>query len=446
MKRISEVDRRGFLTAAGAGAVGLSGCVDVLGGSSAFDGGEHDGWVALWNKNLLDAIRSYPQAPVAVARQAAMVNVAVFDAVNGINAARGDEHYESYGDHGDAPADASEVAAVTGAAHRVISHLYPEFEDVVTETSIHALDTEELDGDAGPGVRWGANVADDIIELRRDDGHDGPLEGAYTDGLCSGGMQAPGCWRAEGLTGKGGQRRLWLSSHYAWVDTWCLDSPAEFPGPPSLDSEEYADAWHEVYDKGDSRDHTQEETDMATYWFAPPGTTRPPGRWIRIACKAAEAGGLSTLETARLLALVSLGLADAGVSVWRSKHSHGLWRPQPAIHEADIDGNPDTFVDESWTPLKVGGGPEYPSGLTCFGSTATNVLVDFFGSDDLSFEMTTRGPPAQTRSFDGFRDAFEESWRSRLYLGIHYRFALEDAIPVGEEIAETLTNHHLQPV
>jgi hypothetical protein len=96
---------------------------------------------------------------------------------------------------------------------------------------------------------------------------------------------------------------------------------------------------------------------------------------------------LSTVEIARLLALVNTAMADAGIAIWESKYYYDFWRPITGIREADAgtgptgkgDGNPATVADPNFTPLgspasNLNGPnftppfPAYPSGHAGFGA------------------------------------------------------------------------------
>lgn len=475
--------RRAFLAGTGIAVTGLAGCLetsddspsadDSLSGDDSSTAGESsddattidsdenagvtvDGHpppddddgpeqLVTWNRELLDIIRFVGQTPTGVTRHLGLFAVAMYDAVATITLARGEAAYEPYGAYdenvnggidgsvggdvdGGVTGDASRPAALSGAAHEVLSHMYPAFTAQFDQTLAGTLGrAAELGGDVSGGEEWGRTIARHVIESRTDDGHDDVEEGGYRP--CANPDETPGCWR-------GGSIGTWRHSHFAFLDTWVLDDPVPFGSPPELATPAYADAWHEVYDLGArGPDKPQEHVDIATFWRGGAGTTRPSGRWFRIANQAALAFELSLLDSARLLALVGLGLGDAGVSTWRSKHRHGYWRPAAAIHHADTDGNPETDADPGWQPVAVGGGPEYPSALSCYGSTAKTILVECLGTDEFPFEFHSAGPPEQTRSFESFSEALDESLLSRLYIGNHFRFSLDDAIAPGEEIA-----------
>lgn len=455
--------RRSLLTSVGAACSGLAGCAAVEnywsspGDSPAREDTAHDGGptndtdhatggagrespddddgpqqLVIWNRQLLDVIRFVSETPPGVTRHLGIFSVATYDAITTISIARGDPAYEPYNSYrATAPETASRIAALGGAAHEVLSRMYPTFTEQFDKTLARTFErANNLEGDVSTGEEWGRSVATKVIDARANDGHDEVEADGYRP--CEDPAETPGCWR-------GGNINTWRHSHFAFLDPWVISDPLTVGEPPALTSDIYADSWHDVYELGEhGPEQPQEHTDIATFWRGGAGTTRPSGRWFRIANIATEAFEPSLLESARVFALVALGLGDAGVTTWHAKHRHGFWRPAAAIHHADTDGNPSTVADPDWTPVAVGGGPEYPSALACYGSVAKTILEEVFETDSFSFEMRSRGPPEHTRSFESLADAFDESCRSRRYIGNHFRFSLDDAIEPGEEIADSV--------
>lgn len=432
------LDRRTFLAAAGtsvtAGFAGCGGLID--------SGVSEDGLVPAvlrWNARYVDAVQSFQGGNIGPTRRCSILNVAMYDAVNAITAANGDPHYEPYHvDVEDAPRDASRAAAASGAAQHVLSYFYPDdFRGLYDEIVEQASDDG---GDVDSGESWGQTVADRIIDLRSEDGE-------YETGVyvaCPDEPNGAGCFR-----------RSWTPIR-AQVEPWAMDSADQFrPGPPpAMDSQEYAEDWQEVYEKGDDRaDRPQEHVDIAEFWRGAPGSPRPPNMWNVVARKLAEdAEDRSLLEDARLFATLNVALADGGIATSDGKAHHGHWRPDTAIAEADADGNPETSADEGWTPLAVGGSPEYPAGLALFGGVGGEILTEEFG-DDVSFELggdintgihgETHGV---TRSFDSVSAAVQESLDSRIYVGNHFRFSLDTGRTTGNEIAAWVRDNYFQPV
>jgi large repetitive protein len=50
----------------------------------------------------------------------------------------------------------------------------------------------------------------------------------------------------------------------------------------------------------------------------------------------------TTLQNARLFALLNVAIADALIGCWDAKYTYVFWRPVTAIPEAAADGNPAT--------------------------------------------------------------------------------------------------------
>src|SRR5207248_756948 len=130
-------------------------------------------------------------------------------------------------------------------------------------------------------------------------------------------------------------------------------------------------------------ERTADQTSAAIYWAydGTPSLCAPPRLYNQIAMQIARQQGSDVVRTARLLALVNVSMADAGVAIWESKYYHQLWRPVTGIREADKgtgpsgagDGNAATAGDPTFTPLGAPASnlngpnftppfPSYPSG------------------------------------------------------------------------------------
>ena len=99
--------------------------------------------------------------------------------------------------------------------------------------------------------------------------------------------------------------------------------------------------------------------------------------------------------------------------------------------------------------------PDYDSGHAVEGGAAAEVLKQFFKTDEVSFSACSFTLPAgQTcsdvsptlRHFTSFSQAADENAVSRIYVGFHFRDAVETGMHHGNKIADQAVNHFLRPV
>jgi len=172
--------------------------------------------------------------------------------------------------------------------------------------------------------------------------------------------------------------------------------------------------------------------------------------WNAVSRNLAEANVDNEGDSARLLALVTISMADAAITAWDSKNTYVYWRPITAIREGDNDGNPKTVGDPTWSPLiATPPYPDYTSGANNLTASATRSLSLFFGTNEMNFSVTTTNPGptvVDTRDFTKFNDVQEEVVNARIYEGIHFRFADEAARKQGRLVAQWAHSHFLRPI
>jgi hypothetical protein len=241
-----------------------------------------------------------------------------------------------------------------------------------------------------------------------------------------------------------------LLPQWGFVAPFAMSSSAQFrpPGPPALDSEQYAADYNEVKalgaEVGSTR--TEEQTEIALFWADGVGTETPPGHWNSIAQIIADARGNTLEQNARLFALLNIAMADAAICAWDAKYTFNFWRPVTAIRNADTDGNPATEPDPTWLSfITTPPFPDYVSGHSTFSGAAATVLPLFYGTEDLPFTTGSDFLPGVFRSFATCLDAAEEAADSRLYGGIHFRSANEDGLQAGISVGEWTGTRYLRP-
>lgn len=385
-----------------------------------------------WNTAALSAIRNNRTAPPRSARALAMMHVAMCDAVNCIS-----RTYEAYVVHSAVPASASQEAAANAAAHRVLRALFPT--DAPAFDALHAANLDAIPN--GPqknsGEAWGECVGDQILAWRANDGADAMVPPPAGTG--------PGSWvpTPPGFA-------PYLLPQWALVTPFAMTSSSQFrpPGPPALDSAEWAAHYNEVKALGAAvgSARTPEQTEIALFWADGAGTETPPGHWNHIAQDVAAARGNTVEQNVRLFALLNMALADAAICAWDAKYTFNFWRPVTAIRAGDTDGNPATEPDPAWSSLiATPPFPDYVSGHSTFSGAAATVLAMFYGTDDIAFTTGSDFLPGVLRSFNSFSAAALEAADSRLYGGIHFRSANEDGLVSGGALGEWTFRQYLQP-
>jgi hypothetical protein len=256
-----------------------------------------------------------------------------------------------------------------------------------------------------------------------------------------------------GGTGIGEWRPIAPSTAMAFVpladfNPLTLTGPARFRAPPhpEVTSDRYTTDYNEVKAKGAlvGSTRTVEQTDIGHFW-----SENFAVQWNR-AMRAIVLQRVPRIgDRARLFALANIAAADALITAWDSKRYFNFWRPQTAIQEGDLDGNPNTAGDLTWQSLIANPPyPDYTSGANNITGAITKSLKLFFGRDNISFDVTSNAPLAvkKTRTYSSFSAAAQAVVNARIYLGIHFRFADTAARKQGQQVAEFVYDRFLLPL
>jgi hypothetical protein len=403
--------------------------------------------VTLWNENAAKAAEAacvhLSGNGLAEARMYAMVQAAVHDAVNAI-----DRHSRPYVFDAQVSGPASIDAAVAAAARNVLVSVLgglPESPECVangiaqTGTLYAAALAALPDGPAKTnGLAVGRAAAAAILALRAYDGSDAPwVDFGYPQGT------APGEWRFT----PDFPAPLAFGPNWGKVTPFVLQRSDQFrPNAPyHLASKKYAADYNEIKliggdDITTPSARTADQTEIGLFWIE-----SSPLAWNRLARALSVSRSLDLWENARLFGLLNLAMADGYIASWEAKYHYRFWRPITAIRLGNTDGNPDTAGVADWTPLQ----PTYPmpdhdSGHAVQGGVAAEVLRQFFGTDDIPFTIcstsigagrTCADPAPVLRSYTSFSQAADENAVSRIYIGIHFRHAVEEGVQHGRKIA-----------
>lgn len=447
------------------------------------------GFLLHWNTVAIDASgldhtpvrrgddRVYGEAigPGRSARAMAIVHIAMFDAMTAVQGG-----YQPYTriPSVENPESVSSQAAIAQAAHDTLRAMYPSQRAAFArqlQTSLNLL-PEDQSRTAGRAV--GADAARRVLRGRKYDGsyYDEPTIGnGFTP------SDKPGWWRADPVS----RSTSALGATWGQIKPFVIASGKQFrvPPPPAMTSKEYLEAYQEVLRLGGDgvttpTQRTEEQTFIGIYWAYDglPSLCAPPRMYNQIATNITKQMGSDAMETARLLALINVAMADAAIAIWESKFHYQFWRPVTAIRESDPgtgptgkgDGNPATVGDPNFMPLGAPSSnlagpnftppfPAYPSGHAGFGGATFQILRRFYGTDDISFTFVSDEYNGATRdnegvvrarhprTFKSLSQAEEENGQSRIYLGIHWSFDKSEGITQGQQIADYVFDRIYRP-
>ena len=362
----------------------------------------------------------------------AMVHAAMHDAVQAY-----DRRFEPYAVE-ITGASGSPVAAIAKAAHDVLVARFQEKTALLDATYDAYLANHGGLAQDDPGVSVGQLAAAAIIALRANDG-----SWPANPPVFNGGTE-PGEWRPT-PPAFASMAVPWLGA----VTPFTLKDSTQFrvnQPPPDLSSRKYADDYNEVKALGalTNSARTLEQTDLA-YFYADNAFLY----WNRALQGIANTYLDNLGDSARLFALCSLAMADAVITSWDSKLYFNFWRPVTAIQQGDNDFNPLTEGDPNWLPLIVTPPyPDYTSGANSLSGAVTRMLHQFFGTDRLTFSLTSNVPQViqKTRTYHRLSNAADDIVDARIYLGIHFRTADEVARDQGEHVSNWAFENFLKPL
>jgi hypothetical protein len=320
------------------------------------------------------------------------------------------------------------IAAAVAAANRVTMGKLMPAQDAAIQAAYHTALAAIADGPAkSAGIAAGEEAAAAVLAARLDDG--AGAQEKYKP------HAAPGLYVPTALP---------AAPTWPQRKPWVMTSASQFrpAAPPALTSATWTRDFNEVKARGGkaSTQRTPEQTEIGRFW-----DYSLPMVYHGVVRSVALQPGRDVVRNARLYAAVSQAMDDGLIAVFDAKYAYNFWRPSTGIRNAEIDGNPATEPDATWsslidTPMH----PEYPSAHSILASAVGAVLKAELNGQPVP-ELSTTSPTAKgvTRRWTRIDDFVSEVSVARVYEGVHFRFSTEVGTAMGKQIGEAVAAKHL---
>ena len=389
-----------------------------------------------WNLIAVNTAIANGANPFAQARYAAIVQLAVFEAVDAIT---GD--YQPYLGSIVAPHGASADAAAIQAAYHVLSNYFPASSSTLLTARANSLALIP-DGQAkSDGIATGDAAALTMIALRANDGSS-PAQFKIPGPAVPGEYQAtPSCPMMNGIR---------VGTLFQWQNV----TPFGIPGvteflidpPPALDSNQYAKTYNEVKAVGsasaNSIERPQDRANVVLYYAAstPTQVFNQAARQV-----VAEEGWHSLSENAQAFALINMAISDGAVTTFFNKYRYNFWRPETAIHAGDTDDNRKTDPDPNWIPFIVTPCfPSYPSAHGTLSGAGAEVMRHLYGEAGHAITLSNPAVPTIVLHYGSFGQITDDISDARVYGGIHFRTDQDAGARLGRAVGSAIYKNNLR--
>jgi hypothetical protein len=378
-----------------------------------------------WTDTTLTTATAAKQLPYVQTRTMAMVHVAMFEAINVVDA-----RYAPYKVKAVATPGTVAEAAAAVAAHDVLLSIFPGQApglDAALDISLARVTDPAI---RASSVALGQRVAAGILALRSSDGWD-----------------APNLWRPNTLPGVYIPTTLPIATSWGKVTPWVMERGDQFhpAPPPPLSSSEWERDYNEVKTLGARTSTLRKpaQTETALFW-----SVVGPALYTATTRALIDVPGRSLVQNARLLALTSMAQADALIAVFEAKYAYNWWRPITAIRDGDLDNNDATAPEAGWEPLiDTPMHPEYPCAHCISVGAVAAVLEREFGAGRIRrFQLTSPGAPKAVHSWERLSDYVDEVSNARVWGGVHYRSSTVAGVAMGRKIGELAWEKALRPL
>lgn len=379
-----------------------------------------------WNATAVNIVAADKQGPLGGLRSMAMVDVAIYDAVQAVASPSG---YRLNGNLiSGTLANASLEAATAAAAWTVLLAVAPRQRADINAAYNSALAQIPDSTSRAIGVLVGTWAGSHVVAWRSHDRFT-MTPPTYLQ------RSLPGVFQPAVPSGAIGTATPYLLP-------FILQGASQFraPPPPTLTSDQFTADYNEVKSLGskNSTTRTADQTQAALFWF-----DDDYFMWNTVARTVASQKQTTLAQDARMFAEMTVAMNDAAIAVFDSKYTYNFWRPENAIHGAATTGNPSLIADPTWNPLMpTAQHPDYPSAHTAIGTAGSAVLAAALRTDAMSFSFTTRtAPKSVTRSFTSLSQAAHEEGLSRIWVGYHFRSAVNQGWVLGQNVAGWTVSH-----
>lgn len=188
--------------------------------------------------------------------------------------------------------------------------------------------------------------------------------------------------------------------------TWLMNSGSQFrvPPPPPFGSEAFKAELAKT--KKALRDLTDQQKRAVVFWAGGPGTTTPPGIWLKLADDFMRDNSVPLEKVLRVRQALTMALADGVIAVFDSKYTY--WVRRPFMMDLSIV-----------TIMPTPNHPSYPAGHSVLSSAAAVILSHYFPEKSEEWRMKA-----------------EEGGMSRVWGGIHYPMDNDQGNELGKNVAE----------
>jgi hypothetical protein len=296
-------------------------------------------------------------------------------------------------------------------------------------------------GDKTAGVVVGEAAAMAVINARLGDGLEANI--SYTPGSGPGAwIPTPPAYAAPAVP--------WLGQ----MRPFTMKAAADFlpDGPTALNSEDWKRDYNltRLYGGTASTIRSSAETEIGVFY-----TEHTGQQYARMFNTLATSNNLGVEDSARMMAMLWTGYADAAIGCFNAKYKFGFWRPVTAIPAGGGASGPfssstDTPADPTWTP--AGGAtpahPEYPAAHGCITSSVSNLIADFFGTTRVNIAIDSKAftDGLHQHAFTDTRDLMDEVFWARIYAGFHFYHSLEAGRQLGQSVAGQVVRNHFRAV